>query len=591
MVYKDMIRVIVTPIIKNYIKKNPKVIYSKEAALALDKTLKKAIAKVDPNQSFSALKPHMSSSGNIITRPSSLFDEIFATYHPKATASTKADIKTLLEKFKKKNPKFDFGGQEKAVATKLTKEYQKLHPKNPSLVTAEGKASKSFREVWNDLELPVLTPSERGKLFSSKNLIESNIGGRSLYPNLDAYTKQFLRRHHSELDEGSSEFKGIAEMIEQAIRRKNAKEFLDIKWGPYSKSQKIKKTDRLEQNLFKDIENEKFMQKYYDEVYPYRNKASDYINLADESFGADLTRYQDEVYDYMRARGMTEESIQKMFPPYFKTLGHKGPVSASYLDFLRTTNPDSKFFSQQLADMGMSHPSLKVWESAAKPRMWQPEIGVANKAKDITDRIIFGGLQQEGLIHPSQLKGIDQMRHLYGDVGISSLIRGKPIGEGFDLAKQADFIRKQVGRDHDIFTGPFGHSANDWAKLRRQWMNMLIRGDRTYKDVLGFQAGGLVGIGSKILAKLVNKLSEKEMKMLMGSLWKGVDPKQSGRYKAWAKNRWGPGYKWPYQKSRIRGPEMKKSHYASLSDQAKEDLRKRYAKRLAEYIARKKRGQ
>jgi predicted DCC family thiol-disulfide oxidoreductase YuxK len=106
----------------------------------------------------------------------------------------------------------------------------------------------------------------------------------------------------------------------------------------------------------------------------------------------------------------------------------------------------------------------------------------------------------------------------------------------------------------------------------------------------GYQAGGLVGIGSKILARLAKKLSEKELKMLMGSLWKGVDRKQAPHYKAWAKNRWGPGYKWPYQKSRIRGPGMKKSHYASLSDQAKEDLRKRYAKRLAEYIARKKRG-
>ena len=107
----------------------------------------------------------------------------------------------------------------------------------------------------------------------------------------------------------------------------------------------------------------------------------------------------------------------------------------------------------------------------------------------------------------------------------------------------------------------------------------------------GFQAGGLVGIGSKILARLAKKLSEKEMKMILGSLWKGVDPKQSGRYKVWDKKRWGPGYKWPWKKSRIRGPGIKKSHYASLSDQAKEDLRKRYAKRLAEYIARKKRGQ
>ena len=106
--------------------------------------------------------------------------------------------------------------------------------------------------------------------------------------------------------------------------------------------------------------------------------------------------------------------------------------------------------------------------------------------------------------------------------------------------------------------------------------------------VKGYAVGGLAGIGSKILAKLVNKLSEKEMKMLMGSLWKGVDPKQSGRYKVWDKQRWGPGYKWPWKKSRIRGPEMKKSHYASLSDQAKDDLRKRYRKKIEEYIKRKR---
>jgi len=109
--------------------------------------------------------------------------------------------------------------------------------------------------------------------------------------------------------------------------------------------------------------------------------------------------------------------------------------------------------------------------------------------------------------------------------------------------------------------------------------------------VNGYAAGGLIGLGSKILARLAKKLSEKEMKMILGSLWKGVDRKQAPHYKAWAKNRWGPGYKWPWKKSRIRGPGIKKSHYASLSDQAKEDLRKSYAKRLAEYIARKKRGQ
>jgi len=127
----------------------------------------------------------------------------------------------------------------------------------------------------------------------------------------------------------------------------------------------------------------------------------------------------------------------------------------------------------------------------------------------------------------------------------------------------------------------------------KKYIEALMSGDLPWNFnkggvVKGYAVGGLAGIGSKILAKLVNKLSEKEMKMLMGSLWKGIDPKQSGRYKVWDKQRWGPGYKWPWKKSRIRGPEMKKSHYASLSDQAKEDLRKRYAKRLAEYIAKKK---
>ena len=124
----------------------------------------------------------------------------------------------------------------------------------------------------------------------------------------------------------------------------------------------------------------------------------------------------------------------------------------------------------------------------------------------------------------------------------------------------------------------------EYGKKDRKFYKTLARGGM----INGYAVGGLVGIGSKILAKLAKKLSEKELKMLMGSLWKGVDPKQAPHYKAWAKNRWGPGYKWPYKKSRIRGPEMKKSHYASLSDQAKEDLRKRYAKRLAEYIAKQK---
>ena len=173
-------------------------------------------------------------------------------------------------------------------------------------------------------------------------------------------------------------------------------------------------------------------------------------------------------------------------------------------------------------------------------------------------------------------------------LGIQSDINGVVYGKWY--AKPGDATHRQML--------PFFRSLKKGHPLKRLQITGPTGKKEKYKHISygegglfsGYQAGGLVGIGSKILAKLAKKLSEKELKILMGSLWKGVDPKRSGRYKVWDKQRWGPGYKWPYEKSRIRGPGIKKSHYASLSDQAKEDLRKRYAKRLAEYIA-KKRGQ
>ena len=104
-----------------------------------------------------------------------------------------------------------------------------------------------------------------------------------------------------------------------------------------------------------------------------------------------------------------------------------------------------------------------------------------------------------------------------------------------------------------------------------------------------FQAGGLASLlGKKLLKKLAGKISEKELKMLMGSLWKGVDPRRSPRYKVWDKKRWGPGYKWPWKKSRIKGPEIKKSHFASLSPGERVELQSKNADELWEYQMKKK---
>ncbi len=82
---------------------------------------------------------------------------------------------------------------------------------------------------------------------------------------------------------------------------------------------------------------------------------------------------------------------------------------------------------------------------------------------------------------------------------------------------------------------PFGMTKSGRPRYlpikTKKYIEGLMSGDLPWNFnkggvVKGYAVGGLVGIGSKILAKLAKKLSEKELKMLMGSLWKGVDPKK-----------------------------------------------------------------
>ena len=103
-----------------------------------------------------------------------------------------------------------------------------------------------------------------------------------------------------------------------------------------------------------------------------------------------------------------------------------------------------------------------------------------------------------------------------------------------------------------------------------------------------FMGGGIARLGIKMLERLAKKMPEEDFLKLTETLWSGVDPKKSGRYRAWARNRWSPGYKWPYQKSKIRGRDIEKSHFASLSPAAKEALKKRYRERIDKYIKRKR---
>jgi hypothetical protein len=165
----------------------------------------------------------------------------------------------------------------------------------------------------------------------------------------------------------------------------------------------------------------------------------------------------------------------------------------------------------------------------------------------------------------------------YGPTGTRQQI-GMP-GKEIDPKQLLEYL-KYIHKDK-----PFGSAKFPRTLPTRDDILALIHGKKKYN----FAAGGLASLlGKKLLKKLAAKLSEKELKMLMGSLWKGVDPRRSPRYKVWDKKRFGPGYKWPWQKSKIKGPEIKKSHFASLSPGERVELQSKNVDELWEYQMKKK---
>ena len=77
-----------------------------------------------------------------------------------------------------------------------------------------------------------------------------------------------------------------------------------------------------------------------------------------------------------------------------------------------------------------------------------------------------------------------------------------------------------------------------------------------------FAAGGLASmIGRKAIKKIAKKLSEKDLKLLMGSFFKGTKPLMGPKYKRQMKlaqhlrDKYGKETTWPYVKSKVPGPK------------------------------------
>jgi hypothetical protein len=233
---------------------------------------------------------------------------------------------------------------------------------------------------------------------------------------------------------------------------------------------------------------------------------------------------------------------------------------------------------------GKGRPNITPFRSTrlvTKPENIRAELNFMNQAKA---RGIEPFLYEKPLWYADDLNIINKIMKdaqltskFYGPTGTRQKI-GMP-GKDIDPKQLLEYL-KYIHKDK-----PFGSSKFPRTLPTRDDILALIHGKKKYN----FQAGGLASLlGKKLLKKLANKLSEKELKMLMGSLWKGVDPRRSPRYRAWDKNRWGPGYKWPYQKSRVKGPEIKKSHFASLTPGERVELQAKNADELWEYQMKKK---
>jgi len=443
------------------------------------------------------------------------------------------------------------------------------HRLHPELAEAQSKKQSKSRKKniaeGKGMNLPHQKSSTR-KLSGST---------RKWVPQLDAYINPYTQN------------RGIHEVMEQALRRDKQRGLLDIAFGKGTKDQKKKRQVQFLKQFQKNISDDEFMEDYLKAATPYGTKAGRYFKEDFSKLSTD-EQYKEVVKNYLKSRGHSDKEITDLFPTRFATTGHIPPVRESYADWLGFGNKAS----------------LEAFEQSANPRMWNPEFGLVNIAKGTSDPWIFKAAQKNKL----SPEGLEQARHMYDAFGIKSLIRGKPIGT-HNLERQANLIDwATTGTPYQtkLFTGRPGTTDKDKAK--RMFKRMLERGDITYEEIFaaihkgkypgynkggvvnGYAAGGIGKLGVNILKKLAKKMPEEDFLRVMETLWKGVDPKRSGRYKAWAKNRWSPGYKWPYQKSRIKGPDIKKSHMADLSPGESVELQSKYADDIWEYKMKKKLG-
>ena len=189
----------------------------------------------------------------------------------------------------------------------------------------------------------------------------------------------------------------------------------------------------------------------------------------------------------------TLKSIQETWMPKKVTWIHPGALGAN-VEHALAKGPGYKF-------------SEYLTKDPKALTRYDPDLGPLNLGRDYIDYGILEASRNPNI--PVTRAGVEEISKLYKQAGMRSIMPspsgGKMTLGEYDIGRQIDFLTKSLGQGKMPFHGL------DTEKI----IEILMRKSKLSK--FGYQAGGLVGIGSRILKKLAKKLSRQEFKMMMGN--------------------------------------------------------------------------
>ena len=200
--------------------------------------------------------------------------------------------------------------------------------------------------------------------------------------------------------------------------------------------------------------------------------------------------------------------------------------------------------------------TLRAIQLASNPKNIKAELNFMNQAKNRgIENFLYSSNMSADKLNPlsNLMKSAQMSSKFYSPTGVRQQI-GTTADE-IDPKQLLQFL-KYVQKDQ-----PYGLTKTGNLRYlpNQEYIRRLLRGE---EKEFNFAAGGLASmIGRKAIKKIAKKLSEKDLKLLMGSFFKGTKPLMGPKYKRemklaqHLKDKYGKETTWPYVKSKVPGPK------------------------------------